>query len=45
VLSKLDVFGQVVPEQTWSATPLGERVLEYYHLAAEEFIEQPEAQA
>jgi hypothetical protein len=41
-LSKLDVFGQVVPKQTWSATPLGERVLEYYHLAAEEFDQHPE---
>jgi hypothetical protein len=41
-LSRLDPFGHVVPEPTWSVTSLGERVLEYYHLAAAEFDEHPE---
>jgi hypothetical protein len=33
-LSRLHILGGIVPEESWSPTPLGERVLDYYRLAA-----------
>jgi hypothetical protein len=44
-LSALTVLGGIVPEETWSPTPLGERVLGYYHQAAAETGASPAASA
>lgn len=41
-LSSLTILGGVAPEESWSPTPLGERVLDYYRIAAIE-VASPEA--